>query len=169
MVDWQGWLAITAFLGVMALVITEVTHLMIAALLGALLLIFSNVLNLPEAIDYISRGHQTLALFLGVMILVRSFEPTKVFDHIAIRVLILAQGSGKLILLSIVALTSVICSVLPNATTVLLLGPLLPPIATKLGLEFIPLLILMVLTANSAGLLTLVGDPATYIVGDAIN
>lgn len=169
MVDWQGWLAITAFLGVMALVITEATHLMIAALLGALLLIFSNVLDLPEAVDYVSRGHQTLALFLGVMILVRSFEPTKVFDYIAIRVLILAQGSGKLILLSIVALTSVICSVLPNATTVLLLGPLLPPIAMKLGLEFVPLLILMVLTANSAGLLTLVGDPATFIVGDAIN
>lgn len=169
MVDWQGWLAISAFLGVMALVTTEATNLMIAALLGALLLIFSNVLNLPEAVDYISRGHQTLALFLGVMILVRSFEPTKVFDYIAVRVLILAQGSGKLILLSIVALTSVICSVLPNATTVLLLGPLLPPIATQLGLEFVPLLILMILTANSAGLLTLVGDPATFIVGDAIN
>jgi len=27
----------------------------------------------------------------------------------------------------------------------------------------------MVIVSNSAGLLTLVGDPATYIVGDAIN
>jgi Na+/H+ antiporter NhaD/arsenite permease-like protein len=33
----------------------------------------------------------------------------------------------------------------------------------------VPLLILMVFVANSAGLLTLVGDPATFIVGDAVN
>ena len=31
------------------------------------------------------------------------------------------------------------------------------------------MLILLVFVANSAGLLTLVGDPATFIVGDAIN
>jgi Na+/H+ antiporter NhaD/arsenite permease-like protein len=35
--------------------------------------------------------------------------------------------------------------------------------------NFVPLLILLVFVANSAGLLTLVGDPATFIVGDAIN
>lgn len=35
--------------------------------------------------------------------------------------------------------------------------------------DFVPLLILLVFVANSAGLLTLVGDPATYIVGDAVN
>jgi len=52
---------------------------------------------------------------------------------------------------------------------VMLLAPLLPPIAAELGVNFVPLLILLVLVANSAGLLTLVGDPATFIVGDAIN
>lgn len=51
----------------------------------------------------------------------------------------------------------------------MLLAPLIPPIATDLGVNFVPLLILMVFVANSAGLLTLVGDPATFIVGDAVN
>ncbi|MFM7575961.1 MAG: SLC13 family permease, partial [Microcystaceae cyanobacterium] len=55
------------------------------------------------------------------------------------------------------------------ATTVMLLAPLVPPIAAEMGVDFVPLLILMVFVANSAGLLTLVGDPATFIVGDAIN
>jgi Na+/H+ antiporter NhaD/arsenite permease-like protein len=41
--------------------------------------------------------------------------------------------------------------------------------AEELGINFVPLLILMVFVANSAGLLTLVGDPATFIVGDAVN
>jgi Na+/H+ antiporter NhaD/arsenite permease-like protein len=41
--------------------------------------------------------------------------------------------------------------------------------AQEVGVDFVPLLILMVFVANSAGLLTLVGDPATFIVGDAVN
>ena len=41
--------------------------------------------------------------------------------------------------------------------------------AQEVGVDFVPLLILMVFVANSSGLLTIVGDPATFIVGDAIN
>ncbi len=52
------------FVGVMACIITERLHLTIAALLGALLLVFANVLTLPEAIDYIAQSSATLALFL---------------------------------------------------------------------------------------------------------
>lgn len=40
---------------------------------------------------------------------------------------------------------------LPNATTVMLLAPLIPPIAEEIGVDFVPLLILMVFAANSAG------------------
>jgi Na+/H+ antiporter NhaD/arsenite permease-like protein len=81
----------------------------------------------------------------------------------------LAKGSGKLLLLGIVGITTPICAFLPNATTVMLLAPLIPPIAADIGVDFVPLLILMVFVANSAGLLTLVGDPATFIVGSSIN
>jgi len=51
----------------------------------------------------------------------------------------------------------------------MLLAPLIPPMAGIVGVDFVPLLILMVFVANSSGLLTIVGDPATFIVGDAIN
>lgn len=103
------------------------------------------------------------------MVLVRAFEPTKIFDYLATQIVILAKGDGKRLLLGIVAIVTPICAVLPNATTVMLLAPLIPPMAQEIGINFVPLLILMVLIANSAGLLTLVGDPATFIVGDAVN
>ncbi|MBE9142814.1 ArsB/NhaD family transporter [Planktothrix mougeotii] len=157
------------FVGVIILIMGEWLHLTIAAFLGALLLIFLHVMTLTEAVTYISRSYATLALFFGVMILVRSFEPTKIFDYLAVKMIWLAKGEGKRLLLGIVALTTPICAVLPNATTVMLLAPLIPPIAQDLGIDFVPLLILMVFIANSAGLLTLVGDPATFIVGDSIN
>ncbi len=157
------------FVGVIILIMGEWLHLTIAAFLGALLLIFFHVMTLTEAVNYISRSYATLALFFGVMVLVRAFEPTKVFDYLAVKMILMAKGEGKRLLLGIVALTTPICAMLPNATTVMLLAPLIPPIAQDLGIDFVPLLILMVFIANSAGLLTLVGDPATFIVGDAIN
>lgn len=169
MENWQALVSITTFLCVIFLIMTEWVHLTIATLLGALLLVFTNVMTLNDAVGYIGNSHGTLALFFGVMVLVRAFEPTKVFEYLATQLVILAKGEGKRLLLGIVAITTPICAVLPNATTVMLLAPLIPPMAQEVGVNFVPLLLLLVFVANSAGLLTIVGDPATYIVGDAIN
>lgn len=167
--NWQAIASLAIFLGVIVLLITEWLHLTIAAMLGALLLVFLNILTFDEAISYIGKSHATLGLFFGVMVMVRAFEPTQVFAYLAAQMVLLAKGQGKRLLLGIVAITTPICAVLPNATTVMLLAPLIPPMAQEVGVNFVPLLILMVFVANSAGLLTLVGDPATFIVGDAIN
>jgi Na+/H+ antiporter NhaD/arsenite permease-like protein len=169
MENWQAIVATITFVGVIVLIMTEWLHLTIAAFLGALLLVFTNVMTLTEAIAYISRSYPTLTLFFGVMVLVRAFEPTKVFEYLATQMVLLAKGKGKRLLLGIVGITTPICAFLPNATTVMLLAPLIPPMAQEVGVDFVPLLILMVFVANSAGLLTLVGDPATFIVGDAVN
>lgn len=169
MESWSASASLAVFVGVMVCIITERLHLTIAAMLGALVLLFLNILTLTEAVDYIAQSYATLVLFFGVMVMVRAFEPTGIFEYLATQMVVLAGGQGKRLLLGIVAITTPICAVLPNATTVMLLAPLIPPIATELGVNFVPLLILMVFVANSAGLLTLVGDPATFIVGNAVN
>lgn len=167
---WQAILSLVTFISVIVLLITEWLHFMIATFLGALILIVANVMTMPEAIaSYIGKSHGILGLFFGVMVIVRAFQATKVFEFLATQMVILAQGRGDRLLLGIVAITTPIYAELPNATTVMLLAPLIPPMAQEIGVDFVPLLILMVFVANSSGLLTIVGDPATYIVGDAIN
>lgn len=167
--DFSAVIATLTFVTVIAVIAFEQIHLTIAGLLGALILVFTHVMTLKEAVEYISYSYATLALFFGVMVLIRSFEPTKIFEYLATQIILFAKGSGKLLLIGIVLVTTVVCSILPNATTVMLLAPVIPPLANDLGLNFVPLLILMVLISNSAGLLTLVGDPATFIVGDSLN
>ncbi|MEB3216693.1 MAG: ArsB/NhaD family transporter [Nostocales cyanobacterium 94392] len=169
MENFPAIIAASTFIGVIVIIMSEKLHLTVTAFLGALILVFTHIMTLQEAVGYISHSYATLALFFGVMVMVRSFEPTKIFEYLATQMVRLAKGSGKLLLLGIVAITTPVCAVLPNATTVMLLAPLIPPIAEEIGVDFVPLLILMVFVANSAGLLTLVGDPATFIVGDAIN
>jgi Na+/H+ antiporter NhaD/arsenite permease-like protein len=162
-------IAIFTFLTVILVIVFEKIHITIAAFLGALILVFAHIMTLGEAVDYIAKSYATLALFFGVMVLVRSFEPTKIFEYIATKMVFWAKGSGKMLIMGVVAITTPICAFLPNATTVMLLAPLIPPIAQEIGVDFVPLLILMVFVANSTGLLTIVGDPVTLIVGDAIN
>lgn len=167
--NWQPIVASLTFVAVIVLLITEWVHLTTAALMGALLLVIVNIVSLPEAIEYVAKSHSTLTLFFGVMVLVRSLQPTKIFEYLGTQIVRSSQGRGDRLLLAIVAITTPICAVLPNATTVMLIAPLIPPIAEELAIDFVPLLILLVLVANSAGLLTIVGDPATFIVGSALN
>jgi Na+/H+ antiporter NhaD/arsenite permease-like protein len=162
-------IAAFTFIAVIVAILTERLHLTVAAFLGALILIFTHVMTLSQAMGYINQSHATLALFFGVMVLVRAFEPTNIFAYLGTQMVVMAKGEGKRLILGVIAITTPICAVLPNATTVMLLAPLIPPIAEEIGVDFVPLLILMVFVANSAGLLTLVGDPATFIVGDAVN
>ena len=169
MENWQALVAAITFSSVIVAIMTEKMHLTVAALLGALVLVFAHVMTLTDAMTYIGNSYSTLALFFGVMVLVRAFEPTKVFEYLATQMVKMAQGEGKRLMLGIVAITTPICAVLPNATTVMLIAPMMPTIAQEVGVDCVPLLILLVFVANSAGLLTLVGDPATFIVGDAIN
>jgi Na+/H+ antiporter NhaD/arsenite permease-like protein len=169
MESWQSIAALTIFGCVIGLIITEWLHLTIAAMLGALLLVVCNILTMDQAIIYIAKSHPTLGLFFGVMVMVRAFQPTQIFEYLATYMVVWAKGKGYRLLLGIVTVTTLICSVLPNATTIMLLAPLIPPLAQGLGIDFVPLLILMVFVANSAGLLTIIGDPATFIVGSSIN
>jgi Na+/H+ antiporter NhaD/arsenite permease-like protein len=117
MTQWPAIAASTIFISVFALIISEKTHLMIAGLLGALLLVLLNVMSLQEAIAYISRSHATLALFFGVMVMVRVFQPTRIFEYLATQIVILAKGQCKRLLLSIVAITTPI-----SPATIALLG-----------------------------------------------
>jgi Na+/H+ antiporter NhaD/arsenite permease-like protein len=103
------------------------------------------------------------------MVLVRAFAPTGIFEWIGVRVCQLSRGSGKRLLLGILMVVAPIGAVLPNAIMVILLAPVLIRIAKYFETDFTLLLFLLVFIANSSGLLTLVGDPAAFVVGDAMN
>ncbi len=78
------------------------------------------------------------------------------------------RGSGKRFLLLLIALVAPICAVLPNATTVILVAPIIIRVALALEVDIVGPMVLTAIVSNSAGLLTLVGDPATFLVGSSI-
>jgi Na+/H+ antiporter NhaD/arsenite permease-like protein len=84
------------------------------------------------------------------------------------RYLLLTRGSGKRFLLSLFLLVGPLCAVLPNATAVILVAPIIIRVARALEVDFTVPMIITAIISNSAGLLTLVGDPATFLVGSGI-
>lgn len=157
-------IAIVTFLTVIGLIVSDRLNSTVAALLGTLVLIYTGVMSLPQAAEHVAAAVSTLTLILGAMILVRVLQLTQIFNWLAKQLLIASRGKGKRLLIAVVLLTALISSVLPNATAVLLLGPIMLALGGFLGLEAGPLIVLVVLSANTGGMLTLVGDPATYIV-----
>lgn len=81
-------ISLVTFIAVIAIIISDKIHLNITALLGALILVFAHVMTLKEAMKLIKAMP---ALFFGIMVLVRAFEPTKVFEYIATQMVILAK------------------------------------------------------------------------------
>ncbi len=163
----HAWIASLTFLSVIILIISNRLSPAVAALAGALALVYGGVFTLSQAAAQMTTGYSTLALLLGAMVLVRTMQPTGIFLKLARLMFMAAGGRGSRLLLGITVMTLGISAALPNATAVLVLGPVLIPLADELELKAPPLLILLALAANSGGLLTMVGDPATYLISQA--
>jgi len=160
----QPAIAVATFAGVILAIASNRLHLTVAALLGTIVLLLTGVLSAQEASSTINPGEATIALFFGGMVVARTLIPTGLFDYLGVRAVRFVRGDGRRLTLVIVALAAPVCAILPNATVVILMAPLIIGVCRRMNLDFIQPVILLVFVANSAGLLTLVGDPATFIV-----
>jgi len=161
-------IALGIFAAVIVAIATNRMHITVAAALGTVILLVTGVLSAQQASETINPGEDTIALFFGGMVMARTLIPTGIFDYLGAIALRLVKGDGRRLLITIVAITAPICAFLPNATVVILLAPLIIRLSQRMGMDFVPPVMLLVFVANSAGLLTLVGDPATFLIGNSI-
>jgi Citrate transporter len=93
----------------------------------------------------------------------RVLTPTGLFEYLAGIALGLVRNDGRRLMMAVVTIAAPICAVLPNAAVVILVAPLIISICRQMELDFVQPVILLVFVANSAGLLTPVGDPTTFL------
>jgi Na+/H+ antiporter NhaD/arsenite permease-like protein len=167
-VDLNSILIIVVFCGVILAIAFNLCDMVIAAMLGVSLLLIFGAFSQPEALNAVKSAGGPLALLFGGMVVAQTLEPTGLFEHIGTRFLIATRGSGKRFLLGVFVLVAILCAFLPNATTVILLAPIIIRIARALDVDFVGPMVVTAIISNSAGLLTLIGDPATYLVGSSI-
>lgn len=168
MTDFQIYLTIGVFAAVILLIAFDLIDMAVAALLGVCVLIVFGVLDGGDLISIVQTASGPLALLFGGMVVARVIGKTGIFEWLGDAFLRATGGSGKQLLLLIVALMLPVCAFLPNATAVILVAPIIIGVCKALKVDFVGPLIITAIISNAAGMLTLVGDPATFLVGSAI-
>ena len=167
MSDLQATITFVVFGSVLLAIVFDLLDMALAALLGVSTLTALGVFTLQDILNVVRTFGGPLALLFGGMVVARTLMPTGLFDYIGNIFLRATRGSGKRFLVGVVVLV-VLCAFLPNATTVLLLAPIVIRVASALKVDIVAPLVLIAIVSNSAGLLILVGDPATFLVGSSI-
>ncbi|MFB5674795.1 ArsB/NhaD family transporter [Paenibacillus terreus] len=164
--DQQAVWAIIIFLVVYALIISEKVHRTVLAMLGAILLIATGIINQETALAHID--FNTLGLLVGMMIIVSVTAETGLFNYLAIKAAKLAKGEPLRILAVLGVLTAFGSAFLDNVTTVLLTVPVTFSITKQLRVNPMPYLITQIFASNIGGTATLIGDPPNIMIGSAV-
>ena len=167
-VEFHAAFALAVFLALIVALVLDVIDLAVGGMLAVAAVLAAGVLDPADLISGASAAGPTLCLLFGGMVLVRILTPTGLFDRLGYLLVRFARGGGARLLIAFALAAIPTCAFLPNATVILLFAPILLRACERMGLDPVPPLVFLVAIANSAGLFTLVGDPATFIVGSGI-
>ena len=167
--SWATILSLLVFGATYVGILTERLHRTFVVILGAVAMIMIGTwlsFYSPEQ-AVAAADANTIALLLGMMVLVGMFRETGLFEYVAIWVAKLARGRSWLLFIYLGAATTVISMLLDNVTTIILMIPVTMSLADILGVPMVPFLIGEVMLSNIGGVGTLIGDPPNILIGSA--
>ena len=148
-----------------AVIISERLDRAVVALTGAGAMIALGIIDQHQALEAIDPN--TIALLVGMMIIVNVVKRTGVFRYAGWRAAIAFGGDPWRMMAGFALFTAVASAFLDNVTTILLIVPVTIAICDDLGLDPRPFLITQVIASNIGGTATLIGDPPNILIGSA--
>ncbi|XP_074839395.1 P protein [Carettochelys insculpta] len=166
-IETQVTIASVILAGVYMLIILEIVHRTLAAMLGSLAALAAlavvgerpSMVKVVEWIDY-----ETLALLFGMMLLVAIFSETGFFDYCAVKAYQLSRGRVWPMIIILCLIAAILSAFLDNVTTMLLFTPVTIRLCEVLNLDPRHVLIAEVIFTNIGGAATAVGDPPNVII-----
>ena len=150
-----------------AIIFSEKVNRAVVALIGAAVMIISGILNQKTAIAGVD--FNTLALLIGMMMIVAVSEKSGIFQFVAIWSAKKVKASPRGLLAALAVVTAVFSGFLDNVTTVLLIAPVTFQVTRKLKVCPYPYLLVEIFASNIGGTATLIGDPPNILIGSALN
>ncbi|MBI4339101.1 MAG: anion transporter [Chloroflexi bacterium] len=133
-----------------------------AALAGGVLMVALGVLTFDQAVQAID--YNTLALLLGMMLLLVVMQSQGFFTLLASRYVALADTPARL-MVSVVVLSAVCSAFLVNDVVVLLFTPVVIQACRAQRVNPIPYLIGEAMASNIGSVATIVGNPQNMLIG----
>jgi Na+/H+ antiporter NhaD/arsenite permease-like protein len=133
-----------------------------AAFFGAVAMILFGVLTFEEAV--LAIDFNTIALLLGMMIVIAVLELDGFFTFIAEKTISLSKSRNQLLTI-IVFVTGIASAFLVNDAVVLLFTPVIIQICRSAKLNPVPYLIAEILASNIGSAMTITGNPQNILIG----
>jgi len=133
-----------------------------AAFFGAVAMIIFGVLGFDEAIKAID--FNTIALLLGMMIIISTLELDGFFSLIASKALSYSKTPFRLLII-LTFITGSASAFLVNDAVVLLFTPVIILICRSVKLNPLPYLIAEILASNVGSAMTITGNPQNMLIG----
>ncbi|MEM3374785.1 MAG: SLC13 family permease [Candidatus Woesearchaeota archaeon] len=160
-------IALAIFVLTYLLIISEMIHETVAALIGALLMVIYRVVDyntIGSLIDF-----KTLTVILGIFIIVNIVDKSGLFEFLALKLLKLTKGNPYKLLYGIAFLGFFISFIITEIPTTIILGTLIIKISKKLKISPIPYLIIIAMVVDIGGLLTPVSSIQNIMITTAVN
>lgn len=133
-----------------------------AAFFGAVAMILFGVLTFEEAIDAVD--FDTIALLLGMMIVIATLQLDGFFSFIASKTVAYAANQWRLLII-ITFFSGIASAFLVNDAVVLLFTPVIIMICRNSKLNPVPYLIAEILAANAGSVMAITGNPQNMLIG----
>ncbi|XP_070799424.1 P protein [Pituophis catenifer annectens] len=166
-IEAQVTIASVILAGVYVLIVFEIVHRTLAAMLGSLaaLAALAAIGDKPSLIKVVAWiDFETLALLFGMMLLVAIFSETGFFDYCAVKAYRLSRGKVWAMIIILCFFAAILSAFLDNVTTVLLFTPVTIRLCEVLNLDPRHVLIAEVIFTNIGGAATAIGDPPNVII-----
>ncbi|XP_052749095.1 P protein-like isoform X2 [Galleria mellonella] len=159
--------AVVLLSGLYLLIIFEIVNRTMAVIVMATMSLAALTLagerpSLPELISWMNE--ETLLLLFCMMLLVAITAETGIFDFLAVFTFEVTKGKLWPMIYLLCGVTALLSAFTDNVTIVLLMSPVTIRICEVMGLDPVPILMLMAIYSNVGGTATPIGDPSNVIV-----
>ena len=112
----------------------DVIDLAVAALIGVSLMMVCGILNEKDITEALKTAGGPLALLFGGMVVARVLAKTGIFERVG-QCFCAPPGAAASAFALLLLLVAPLCALLPNATTVILLAPIIIGVAQALEVD----------------------------------
>ena len=156
-------IALVTFLVAYGTLATERINRTVVVGAGSLVLLFTGILTLNEAINYVN--WETIGLLFGMFIIVVVLSDAGFFSYVAVILAKRLKYNPHAMLIVFPLLAGLLASFVNSITVMLFLAAITIEIARLVKIDPVPLVVAEVVVANIGGASTLIGDPPNVILG----
>ncbi|MBD3155490.1 MAG: hypothetical protein GF368_02445 [Candidatus Aenigmarchaeota archaeon] len=147
------------------LIITELVHKTLAALIGSFLMVIYNFVTYSEIGKLVN--FEVIGVIFGMMILVEVIKESGLFQFLGIKMIKITRGKPRRLFVFLTLFTGIISGLLGGATGILIASALTFTVCRSLELDPIPFIISEAIVTNIGATMLLTSSSTNIIIADA--